>query len=778
MDTKEICVIENGTRDRKGKRFKISVYQASIRIIALFLARATPMPPIAPFGVAFMATELRFSSSAIASAVAASLGYLTLGDIAVSVKYISAILLYLLFLFVADRDGDDIPQPVAFCAAILSILVAGVGSMIWTGFTMGNLLILLADIALCGIGASIFEHNRGLLQGEKSSLFAINNTERAYLAVVAGIVLLGFNDIKFGNILSVSSVIALFCINVAAAIGGVSAAAVCGAVVGVIIGRGESFFVLPAVYAISGISGGLFIRQGRRGVLAGTCVPAFILSIYCGQFGFVPFGYLDIPIAAVLMIFMTEKRLRMISRITGIKKEKPAEGRAEAHIKNRLSSAADSFRILADTFLSLSDKNNGVDMEDISMMFDGVAERVCRECSRMSDCWVNNFNSTYKSLFRMLEIMERKGELCEEDLDEVFKKRCLRERSIIKEMNRLFEIYKINCVWKSKLTENRELAGQQLGSVAHILDKISDEICEEKIDCGAEEEIISRIESKGIEVLSLDVTIGARGRYFAYISLSDFDNMDKYRRAAESALKGVLGVKMVPVGIVEKENGGVSLRFAEPEGYRIETGVCSIGKAEECGDNCALRYLSDGKFAAALSDGMGTGRRASRDSGATVTLLGDFLEAGFDKSIAVRLINSIMVMKSATEAFATVDMCVIDLFSGDAEFVKNGAEPSYIKRGGEVEIIRNASLPVGAVKDMEIETFAHKIGDGDIIIMLSDGLQMKQGHENWLKAMIEETDEKMPAQEIADRIMDMAKVLKNDETDDDMTVVVLKLLER
>ena len=128
------------------------------------------------------------------------------------------------------------------------------------------------------------------------------------------------------------------------------------------------------------------------------------------------------------------------------------------------------------------------------MMFDRTADRVCRECSRMSECWVNNFNNTYKSLFHMLEVMERKGELAESDADEYFSKKCLRLRGIVKEMNRLFEIYKINCVWKSKLQENRELAGEQLGSVAQILDSIADEMYEERIDSSSVEEIRIRHE--------------------------------------------------------------------------------------------------------------------------------------------------------------------------------------------------------------------------------------------------------------------------------------------
>ncbi|MGN0178512.1 MAG: SpoIIE family protein phosphatase, partial [Monoglobaceae bacterium] len=147
----------------------------------------------------------------------------------------------------------------------------------------------------------------------------------------------------------------------------------------------------------------------------------------------------------------------------------------------------------------------------------------------------------------------------------------------------------------------------------------------------------------------------------------------------------------------------------------------------------------------------------------------------FDRELAVRLVNSIMVMKWANEAFATVDICVIDLFGGEAEFIKNGAEPSYIKRGGTIETVKGASLPVGVVRDVEIETFAHKLNIGDTVVMLSDGMRKKDGSEEWIKTMIAEADENMPAQELADRIMDMSKILHGNEIADDMTVMVMKL---
>ena len=55
---------------------------------------------------------------------------------------------------------------------------------------------------------------------------------------------------------------------------------------------------------------------------------------------------------------------------------------------------------------------------------------------------------------------------------------------------------------------------------------------------------------------------------------------------------------------------------------------------------------------------------------------------------------------------------------------------------------------------------------------------MKKGHEDWIKTMVEEADPNMPAQELADRIMDMAKTLHTNHVSDDMTVIVMKLLKR
>lgn len=782
--TKELCkVLDEAEQCGPEKKFSfgnISAYNVIIRMIGLLLARAVPFAGLAPFGISFAAMERRFSAEAVISALMVSIGYVSLCDSSIALRYICACSAYLLFLFVAGRSGEDVPGGAAKTAAMVSVALGRVVEMIWLGFSFGGVVLLLCDAVLVGIGIFIFEKNRGLLLGKKGNLFSLSSEEKLCLGVLAGIVFVGFKSLEISGIFSAANVIGLWTVIVFAMCGGAGAAAVCGIIIGLLAGIGSDILIEAAVFTICAAAAGVMSRYGKLVSAGSAALVAAAAVFYCGEAAVLPFGYSDIPLAVILIILTPDSALRALGRITGIRRDECDDAeRCREHIKTRLGSAADSFRALADTFLDLSDKHNAVDMEDISIMFDSAADSVCRECPRLSECWVTGFNSTYKSMFRMLEIMERKGELKESDADEHFSKKCLKLRAMVREMNRLFEIYKINCVWKSKLCENRELAGQQLGSVAQILDSIADELYEERVDNGAEDEIRIRLRSKQIEVRDIDVTVDAKGRYSAYIRLEELSGGEAACcRAIEGAFRAVLGVKMIPAGVSEMRDKSVTIRFVQPEGYRIELGTASAGKGEECGDNCAGRYLSDGKYAAALSDGMGTGRRASRDSSATVRLLGDFLEAGFDKTIAVRLINSIMVMKSANEAFATVDMCVMDLFSGEAEFIKNGAEPSYIKRKDGTETVRAASLPVGVVQDMEIESFAHRLNDGDFIVMLSDGIQMKNGHGDWIKKLIEEADANMPAQELADRIMDMSVALKGGVKDDDMTVMTLKVHKR
>ena len=88
------------------------------------------------------------------------------------------------------------------------------------------------------------------------------------------------------------------------------------------------------------------------------------------------------------------------------------------------------------------------------------------------------------------------------------------------------------------------------------------------------------------------------------------------------------------------------------------------------GDAAAFLETEKGRAILALSDGMGTGEEAAKESRTAIELLEQFTEAGFERELSVKMINSALLLRRGEETYATLDICEIDLYDGHAEFVK------------------------------------------------------------------------------------------------------------
>ena len=100
------------------------------------------------------------------------------------------------------------------------------------------------------------------------------------------------------------------------------------------------------------------------------------------------------------------------------------------------------------------------------------------------------------------------------------------------------------------------------------------------------------------------------------------------------------------------------------------------------GDTVSTFRTDDGKVFLLLSDGMGCGEDARRESAMTVRLLEQFLKAGIEPPTALKTLNTALALHSdESGSFTTIDLMALTLRSGSASFYKYGAAPSYIKHG-------------------------------------------------------------------------------------------------
>lgn len=765
-------------KTKRRLKLDITIYDVLVRAIGILFARAVPFIGVAPFGLSFMAMERKFSLKSIITLVMVLIGYATLGDLQMAVRYIVPCVIYEIFLFVLEKRQT----PTIFMAGIVSgvsLFVMGAGMLYIFGFSVGDSMLLICDVLVMAMGMIVLDKSRELVMGGKLTGRTLAFEEKVSLCIMAAIILLSFKNITLFEGFTLANVMGALMVTVLAAACGVSVATIGGIIIGLLLGIGGDVLISMAVFGACGLCAGALSRWGRPGAAAGLGLCGMALALYLGVTNESVLSYFEIPAAIVLLFLLPNTVLRLTKKVTDF-----SDSRNESTLKykefvqDKLLSASESFRQLAGTFIDISDKQNNVDMSDISLMFDTAADRVCKHCRRAEVCWEKDFNATYKTMFKFLEILERKGHLEVSDIDPYFSEKCVKLRTLTDELNRLYEIYKINQIWKNKLVESRELVGEQFIGVAEIIENIAEEVDSEIcFDSVIADEVRDKLEARDIKTRMVEVIRDRLGRYTVNLELKPCED----RRACDGMIKAILrstlGANMVPRQL-ECSDKWCHMSFHQVEGYDISVG-CAQGKIDkECGDTHVLNYLNNGKYVVTLSDGMGTGHSASRQSGAIVDVLGNFLDAGFDKTVAVKLVNSIMVMKSAQEAFATVDMCVIDLFTGEVEFIKNGAEPSYIKQEGHVEVVRAATLPVGVVSTVEIETFARKLEVGSVIVMVTDGVEMKDGRNGWIKDMIAAAEPDMPPQELADRVAEKSVALKGGEPDDDMTVIVLKVEEK
>ena len=143
------------------------------------------------------------------------------------------------------------------------------------------------------------------------------------------------------------------------------------------------------------------------------------------------------------------------------------------------------------------------------------------------------------------------------------------------------------------------------------------------------------------------------------------------------------------------------------------------------------------------------------------------------------MINSILVLRSTDDSFATIDISVMDLYEGEVEFCKVGAAPTFIKREDYVEAIRAATLPAGILSEVEVELIHKKVNNGDLVIMLSDGIidsfKHCQDSVKEVQNLLQNMDTKNP-QKMADDLMDAAlSHCQDKEPEDDMLVLVSKI---
>jgi len=302
----------------------------------------------------------------------------------------------------------------------------------------------------------------------------------------------------------------------------------------------------------------------------------------------------------------------------------------------------------------------------------------------------------------LLARVDAEGEVAVTHLSPSFRSRCHQPEALIRAINNLQEVWRLNRFWEQKVKEGKELVSGQLDGLARVMLDLATKVDESRFSPCA----------------------GGQAPFF-----------------------------YLEIGLAQRSGRNQPV----------------------CGDYYTLLELGFREHVIILSDGMGNGHRAAAESKITATMLERMLEAGFPLEVVLRTVNSLLQLRSREEIFATVDMAVIDLVKGEAELLKIGAAPSFIKRGKDVYKIGASSLPIGILENIEMESCQEKLYSNDLLVLVTDGACDPDGDIGWIVSFLRQM-ENSPPQIVADRILEETARRFGSCLRDDLTVITCRLL--
>jgi stage II sporulation protein E len=212
------------------------------------------------------------------------------------------------------------------------------------------------------------------------------------------------------------------------------------------------------------------------------------------------------------------------------------------------------------------------------------------------------------------------------------------------------------------------------------------------------------------------------------------------------------------------------VNYFEQAVYSVETGMFQLNadKSGVGGDCCEIFSDSSGRVNLLVTDGMGKGEIACVDGVLASDIMSKLICAGFSADSALSITNSVIMVKGDEESFSTVDLAVIDLFTGKVSFHKAGAACSFIRRKGKAGRVELASMPVGILSDARFVGTSITLSTGDIVVVVSDGATV-DGYD-WILRTLEKW-EGDNAPQLAVELGKQAREVQPKSHQDDITVL-------
>ncbi len=501
---------------------------------------------------------------------------------------------------------------------------------------------------------------------------------------------------------------------------------------------------------------------------------SFLLSFVSVSFFAAEENFLPVILSACLSVFIfiviPEKIYKKLFPFLSIKESSVVQTNYRKDVALKLSSAAKSIDSVRLSMNKVSENLKKIDSNSYTGIFCKVQNKICVNCEEKERCWTRGFQYTLRSFQEISKNYYSRVAPDSTRTAKLFLSRCVKEKELL---TALYEFHKKQddmLLEEIRLQEKRDLISRQMLNISSLLNDLSEEVSKTPL---VDNELSYKVKNifksfsiactKAVCIIDEDSTMTIK----AYCKNIE-KNLDE--KLLRKEIEKITFRKFCDARVDFSVDGTVII-FRQRPCMQIKTGKFQISSSDShiCGDSLRVIASSPGHQTVILTDGMGTGGRAAIDATCAGEYFSDLISNSVSPDNALKIVNSMLSVKSTNESLSTIDVAMFNLFSGKVEFYKAGAAVSFVRKSGKCNVIEGVSLPVGILDEVSFAKEKIMLSKGDLIVMISDGA-VADSHE-WIKDEIEKFNKTDPFL-LAENIAHIAAEKSEKTRRDDITVFV------
>ena len=744
------------SRRKQGTNTKKHLLELAAFGASLLLCRVRVGTSCAPFGLACMAAVELSGIDPLFAGAGVVVGAFLSGEPLWGVMIAAAAFVLLMRLIrLAVGPASPSARMLVFLLSEMAVLPF---QMI---LTWRSAAYALLSLALSAAGVVLMHRCWDLLRhGDR--LAVLREEEQLMLSACLGLLLLGMGDLSAGGISLPVVLLDVYALILVLSKGpeGLGEGILAAALLAFALEDGAR---LVGVTALCALTAALISPYGRAYAAGAFLLTAAVLAVFLGAEGETWRAGCALIACLAVLILPREWMERMGQALNRRRFCAQNAARAMDRLKTRLAQEVEEAARLCGALSGLFDPEQAEERFVVDWPL-GAARRVCVGCEGRVLCQRDE-GEFDKAVLHLLSAYDR-GEPVRPltPMDS----HCKFFREIMASAYQSYNQAFVHEAGLRRAAEQYAYMNRQLGGVSALLSLLATRLREDRWgDEQVEGELLTYLVRRGFVPLSVDAFYSNR-RLCLSIRLSPRGQVDGTALAAAVGKK--LHRTMRLIGTQREEDGAV-FEMEALKGLTARMARISLPEDEEsvCGDETGELRMPSGKVVYAVSDGMGSGEEANRESRAAIDLLFDQFRLGVERELIYENVNRLLMARGEREVYATLDAASIDLVTGEAEMVKFGAPPTCLVRGGNVRTLSGEALPCGIVDEARPCVHRIRLRQRDRLVFCTDGVYDLLGKD------LEAELKKAPARPLERLAEDLMEVARQKGQRDDMTVMVVEV---